>query len=678
MGSMDPFVAADAGAFSPLINSIPNPLAEYQKQQAVKLGLEGRALQNQQARVQLGQIAEQAQRQQQFQQAFEQSDGSPQSVAKLMLQFPELSDKLKQSVDVSNTAKNDADRTALSEIYFAGHAGKFDLAAKQARARFEADKAAGMVEPGEEDIVNALESGDPAKQKAVMTMIGGQLYALNPAQFHDVFGGLGEADKGQVVGRSIGHYETAEDGTRKWVVDYRDPDNPEYRTITTTDANGNPVTQIVRVGGDQGGAPTGEPSGVARTHGYTPRQRDGGDNPDNVVDNKIAALSKAVGVDPDTPMTRQQFAAFVQALPGTENAKGNNPGGIKDGAYAKAQPGYAGAIGQYAKFATPGAGQAAMQKLLTQSYFNRGQQSIRDIIEGRPSGGGQARGGAPVQSSDPGVVYSVTGHAKGNAPVPGNSDLTGPAYLGDLQRTNPSLAAQVQGVLETRLAYPPATARSPQAQQLRAAVLQVDPSYDEQAYKRRQTTIQQYTPGHSGPGASMLSAATLINHMYDLAQAARDLPDYMTAFQNSLSALGARATNAPWLIKFNEGRKFVSSELPKFLNGKAPTEGEQRDHYNSYDPSKGKSGIQTALSTDVDYLYGRYEPLIQAYKDNTGKDLNIDSYAPGTQTKAKAAALEYYRSNGALPTVISNPSQAAKLPHGAVFVTPDGRVLKRR
>jgi hypothetical protein len=281
-------------------------------------------------------------------------------------------------------------------------------------------------------------------------------------------------------------------------------------------------------------------------------------------------------------------------------------------------------------------------------------------------------------NTNTGQITGLGSHTAGGATPPGNPDLSGPQYLADLRRTNPSLANQVQGVMDTRLAYPPATARSPQAQALRAAVLQVDPSYDEQAYKRRSETIKQYTPGHAGPGQSMLSAATIINHMYDLAQAAQNLPDHSTKAQNEISAWWGKQTNAPWLIKFNEGRKFVSSELPKFLNGKAPTEGEQREHMDSYDPSKGKTGIQTALSTDVDYMYGRYQPLIQAYKDNTGKDLNIDNYAPGQATKAKAAALEYFRANGALPVVVTNPGQAAKLPHGAVFVTPDGRVLKRQ
>jgi hypothetical protein len=182
---------------------------------------------------------------------------------------------------------------------------------------------------------------------------------------------------------------------------------------------------------------------------------------------------------------------------------------------------------------------------------------------------------SPAESAslglDPGKIYqrhtdetvTAVGDApgKGSVIAPGNPDLQGPEYIADLSKTNRALANQVQAVLDTRTAFPPSTARSPQAQILRAAVYQAEPGFDEAAWKRRKDTITQYTPGHAGPGASMLSAATLINHVYELAQAAHELPDHTTRFQNWASSAYADQTNQPWLIKYNEGRKFVASEL---------------------------------------------------------------------------------------------------------------------
>lgn len=50
---------------------------------------------------------------------------------------------------------------------------------------------------------------------------------------------------------------------------------------------------------------------------------------------------------------------------------GNNPGGINDGPFARAQPGYVGANGRYAAFSSLEAGEAAQQALL-RSYVRRG------------------------------------------------------------------------------------------------------------------------------------------------------------------------------------------------------------------------------------------------------------------------------------------------------------------
>jgi hypothetical protein len=119
--------------------------------------------------------------------------------------------------------------------------------------------------------------------------------------------------------------------------------------------------------------------------------------------------------------------------------------------------------------------------------------------------------------------------------------------------------------------------------------------------------------------------------------------------------------------------------LPKFLEGKAPTEGQVEQHYDSYSiHRKERAAFRPHFRPTWTTCSGAISRSLQAYKDQTGKDLNIESYAPGKLTRAKAAALEYYRQNGSLPAIAATPQQAAKLPHGAVFVTSDGRVLKRK
>lgn len=65
---------------------------------------------------------------------------------------------------------------------------------------------------------------------------------------------------------------------------------------------------------------------------------------------------------------------------GVAAALQTNPGALKDGAFAKSQPGYTGASGGFATFDTPQAGIAAQENLLRGSYVNKGFNTIDKII----------------------------------------------------------------------------------------------------------------------------------------------------------------------------------------------------------------------------------------------------------------------------------------------------------
>ncbi len=65
--------------------------------------------------------------------------------------------------------------------------------------------------------------------------------------------------------------------------------------------------------------------------------------------------------------------------PSTRGFNNNNPGNIEDGPFARAQAGYLGSDGRFAKFASLDAGNAAMDALL-KSYGNRGFNTPESII----------------------------------------------------------------------------------------------------------------------------------------------------------------------------------------------------------------------------------------------------------------------------------------------------------
>ena len=74
-----------------------------------------------------------------------------------------------------------------------------------------------------------------------------------------------------------------------------------------------------------------------------------------------------------------------------------NPGAIKDGAFARSQPGYAGASGGFATFNTPEAGIAAQENLLRSAYIGKGFNTIDKIVN-RYAPQGPENSGASVSN----------------------------------------------------------------------------------------------------------------------------------------------------------------------------------------------------------------------------------------------------------------------------------------
>lgn len=61
--------------------------------------------------------------------------------------------------------------------------------------------------------------------------------------------------------------------------------------------------------------------------------------------------------------------------------RNNNAGNIKDGAFAKSQPGYTGSDGTFATFDTPEHGQQAQETLLSTNYFGKGLNTVNKVVD---------------------------------------------------------------------------------------------------------------------------------------------------------------------------------------------------------------------------------------------------------------------------------------------------------
>lgn len=92
----------------------------------------------------------------------------------------------------------------------------------------------------------------------------------------------------------------------------------------------------------------------------------------------MAGNSPTPGSGPGAAGSRDGNPARVPAGQRAVALHGNNPGGINDGAFARRQPGYAGANGRYAAFNTMADGIAAQRALLA-SYVQRGYDTPAKI-----------------------------------------------------------------------------------------------------------------------------------------------------------------------------------------------------------------------------------------------------------------------------------------------------------
>lgn len=102
--------------------------------------------------------------------------------------------------------------------------------------------------------------------------------------------------------------------------------------------------------------------------------------------------------------------------PQARGMRNRNPGNIKDGPWARRQPGYAGNDGTFARFETMEAGTAAQESLLKNHYVN-GQRTVTDIVMKYLGGADNPENSTASQRNYVGYVAQRLGLSPGQ-PVP--------------------------------------------------------------------------------------------------------------------------------------------------------------------------------------------------------------------------------------------------------------------
>lgn len=306
--------------------------------------------------------------------------GDPKSISDLILKHPKKAEQIKAAWDLKDKAAQAADLRQSSEVYSALKNGRYDLAAQSLRTRIDADKAAGDIDPVDQAMLVEIESGDPARQKAAMGMIGYQLAAITGG--NHMSGTLSAIEGDSAKPFTLGAGETRYGPDGKIIV------SSPYKPQIIRDAAGNPYE-------------------------YTPGSGVGGGlNADSVFEAMIAQESggKQFTASGEVVTSPKGAIGIAQIMPGTLPEAAALAGLPADMRRLRTDPDYGRTVGRayYEKQLENFGGDPA----LAAAAYNAGPKRVRAALEkGGPDGWISY-----VPKETQGYVAAVTKAAPGGGP----------------------------------------------------------------------------------------------------------------------------------------------------------------------------------------------------------------------------------------------------------------------
>lgn len=426
----------------------------------------------------------------------------------------------------------------------------------------------------------------------------------------------------------------------------------EYRTVKNIDGS----ESIVRVGGSGGAASgsggadaSGATSGQRFTGGWTPRIRNGGDNPDTAVDNKIAASAKTLGLSPDADLSKMSPMAIAQAMTANEGGKGsiadthNNPANLRN------------PDGSYKSYPTKAAGLQAAADLVSRK-LGAGQTTVRSMIEGLPVGGQGGAQGAPTGGAN--VVYQSQGVSGDGLESQAQAIANGMAPPITGSKASTGIGATIMG-----------------------RVFAINPRYDAKLYNPQQATIKSFYAGPDSKTVQALNNAT--QHLAQLGGMVDALNNgniqTFNRIGNSLSAeFGGTAPT-----DFQAVKQMVGGELAKVISGGVSGEGDRAEAAKWLSEANSPAQLKSAIERVKGLLGSQFHTLQNKYETGTGRKDFLNLVVPDVKTAwagghgggGQSVANPF---NGSpAPVHIATQADVMALKPGTQFVGPDGKVRVR-
>lgn len=565
-----------------------------------------------------------AARDQQFQADWQDyiANPSPDKLLNLQGKYPEKAEAISGIWKAKDAQAKNADQGYMGSVYSALQNKRPDLAIGLMRKRRDADAAAGLDTTDDDAQIAAIEKNDPSAVNTVKGMFLAHLAAIDPDKFASTYGAVTKPEELKNVGPGSALVDPV---TGK--VTYQAPFAPQYRNVGQGDT-------LVEVGGG-GQASGGAGTGQRTQFGWTPRQRNGGDNSDAAVDGKIAGMTSALGIDPDAPFapgtSNMQIAKALTLSEGGAGSladKNNNPANLTDPK-----------TGKFRIFPSKEVGLAAAAAQVARNR-NRGQNSIRTMVEGLPAGGSSAQQTAGAATASPGVTVLAVGQPKTGSSLLGDPSLSGDAYLQSLPANQ---QAAVKAIAEGRVTPPRAGTRNGEA--MLDAVTRYDPTFDAANAATRVKTRVDFTSGKSATSVNAIN--TVMGHLNDLDHSIDDLHNYNQPFLNTITgaiAYGAGDTRYQTAVKnFNAAKNAVSRELTRAYRAASGNVSDIKDFDADLNAADSPTALHATVKKYVQLLGSKIQALGDQYNQGLGQ-----SRDPITLLNSKAATT-YARLSGEGP-----------------------------
>lgn len=219
--------------------------------------------------------------------------------------------------------------------------------------------------------------------------------------------------------------------------------------------------------------------------------------------------------------------------------------------------------------------------------------------------------------------------------------------------------------------------KSPYGQQVMAEVMNLNPQYQAEEFPARSAAYKAFKTGPQGNLVRSFNVG--ISHLNSLQSLTAALGNGNIQLFNKIGQTVAEQTGQTAPTNFDAAKAIVGDEIIKAIVGGGGALADRENAQNQISRAKSPQQLLGVIQTYKTLMAGQLSGLSRQYQNATGRNDFDQLLAPETKAELeKHVAPAPGGSPQAGVVRVNGPADAAKLPKGTRFMTPDGRVLERK